>query len=85
MVQWLRLRTPKAGSLGSIPGQRSRSHMLQQRVHIPQLKIPRAPDKNGRPHVLQLRPATAKNKYLKNNAVLSKAFKWEGHMIHFII
>ena len=27
--QWLRLRTPEAGGLGSIPGQETRSHMPQ--------------------------------------------------------
>ena len=27
MAQWPRLRTPNAGDLGSIPGQRTRSHM----------------------------------------------------------
>ena len=32
--------SPKAGGLGSIPGQGTRSHMLQPRVHMPQLKIP---------------------------------------------
>ena len=34
VVRWLRLHAPSAGSLGSIPGQGIRSHMLQ-------LKIPR--------------------------------------------
>ena len=28
-VQWLRLLTPNAGDLGSIPGQGTRSHSLQ--------------------------------------------------------
>ena len=31
MAQGLRLRAPKAGGLGSIPGQGTRSHMLQLR------------------------------------------------------
>ena len=31
MVQWLRLCTPSAGGLGSIPGQGTRSHMPQLR------------------------------------------------------
>ena len=31
VVQWLRLCVPDAGDLGSIPGQGSRSHILQQR------------------------------------------------------
>ena len=35
VVQWLRLHTPNAGGLGSIPGQGTGSHM-------PQLKIPHA-------------------------------------------
>ena len=33
VFQWLGLQVPNAGGLGSIPGQRTRSHM-------PQLKIP---------------------------------------------
>ena len=31
VVQWLRLHAPNAGPLGSIPGQGTRSHMLQLR------------------------------------------------------
>ena len=31
VVQWLRLRIPNSGSLGSIPGQGTRSHMPQLR------------------------------------------------------
>ena len=31
MVQWLRLHASKAGGLDSIPGQETRSHMLQLR------------------------------------------------------
>ena len=34
-----RLWAPKAGGPGLIPGQGTRSHMLQLRVHMPQLKI----------------------------------------------
>ena len=44
-VQWLRLCTPNAGGLGSIPGQGTRSHMLQRRIRALQLKIPRAATK----------------------------------------
>ena len=29
VVQWPRLCAPKAGGLGSVPGQGTRSHMLQ--------------------------------------------------------
>ena len=32
VVPWLRLRAPSAGGLGLIPGQGTRSHMLQLRV-----------------------------------------------------
>ena len=39
VVQWLRLLTLNAGGLGSIPGQGTRSYLLQLRVHILQLKI----------------------------------------------
>ena len=31
VVQWLRLHAPNVGGLGSIPGQGTRSHMLQTR------------------------------------------------------
>ena len=36
VVLWLRLHTPNAGGLGLIPGQGTRPHMLQLRVHMPQ-------------------------------------------------
>ena len=39
VVHWLRLHAPKAGHLGSIPGQGTRSHMMQ-------LKIPHAATKS---------------------------------------
>ena len=41
VVQQLRLHAPSAG-LGSIPGQGTRSHMLQKKSHTLQLKIPHA-------------------------------------------
>ena len=49
MVQWLRLHTPNAGGLSSIPGQRPRSH-------IPQLEILHATTKTWHSQI---------NKYLK--------------------
>ena len=39
VVQWLRLRAPNSGGLGSIPGQGTRSHM-------PQLKDPTCPNED---------------------------------------
>ena len=38
-AQWLRLLAPNARGMGSICGQGTRSHVLQLRVHMPQLKI----------------------------------------------
>ena len=38
VVQWLRLCTLEAGSPGSIPGQETRSHMPQLRVHMNELR-----------------------------------------------
>ena len=42
MVQGLKLSTPGARGLGSIPGQGGRSHMLPFRVDRRQLQIPLA-------------------------------------------
>ena len=39
VVQWLRLCVPNGGDLSSIPGQRTRSHVSQLRVRMPQLEI----------------------------------------------
>ena len=50
-IQWLRLQAPTAGNPGLIPSQATRSHMLQLRICIPQLK---------RSQVLQLRPTATK-------------------------
>ena len=55
VVQWLRLHVPNAEAWGSITGQGTRSHVLQLRVYMPQLKI------------LQLKPSTAKDR--KNTTV----------------
>ena len=38
MVQWLKLCSPNAGGLGSIPGQGTRSHMPKMGVRKLQLK-----------------------------------------------
>ena len=57
VVLQLRLQAPNAGALGSIPGLGARSHMLQPRVHMPQLKIPHAATKTWCSQI---------KKYLKN-------------------
>ena len=38
VVQWLRCHIPNVRGLGSIPVQGTRSHMLQLRVYMPQLR-----------------------------------------------
>ena len=40
VVQWLRLCAPNAGGPGSIPGQGTRSRMLQLKARMLQLKDP---------------------------------------------
>ena len=42
VVQWLRLNAPNVGGPGPIPGQGTRSCMLQLKAHMLQLKIPHA-------------------------------------------
>ena len=42
VVLWLRLHFPNARDMGSVPGQRTRSHMLPLRDCIPQRKTPHA-------------------------------------------
>ena len=42
---WLRLFAPNAGGLGLSPGQGTRSHMWQLRVHMLQLNLLRATNK----------------------------------------
>ena len=53
VVQWLRLRTPDARGLGLIPGQGTRSHMLQLKGHMWH-------NEDGKSSMLQLRPGAAK-------------------------
>ena len=55
VFQWLGLHAPTAEGMGSIPGQGTRSHMLNLRVYKPQLK-----KIEDLCHVWQLRPNTAK-------------------------
>ena len=55
VVQRLRLCTPNAGGLGSIPGQGTRSHILQLRVRMPQLKILHAATKTQHSQIFFLK------------------------------
>ena len=49
VVQWLRLHTPSAGGLGSIPGQGTRSHMPQLKIPYAAARAPHATRKTGDP------------------------------------
>ena len=69
MVQWLRLHTPNAGGLGSIPGQETRSHMSPLRVYMLQLK------KKRKEKILHVTPNTRYsqiNKYFFKNLTVGK-------------
>ena len=63
VVQRLGLHVPNAEGPSSIPGQGTRSHMLQLRVHMPQLKILDATTKTG--------PAQPKWVYIYNSLLTS--------------
>ena len=54
VVQWVRLRAPNAGGLGSIPGRGTRSRMQQLKSYMPQLRV----------HMPQLRSLRAATKDL---------------------
>ena len=74
MVQWLRLYTLNAGGPSLIPGHETRSHELQLRLRVPQLKILHAEVKMI-VHMTQLRPSAAKKKKKKSiSQVLCKIY-----------
>ena len=61
VVPWLRHRAPNAGGPGLIPGQGTRSHTLQVRIRMPQLKTENPTSGLGLPKLFwPLRPSTAK-------------------------
>ena len=53
VVQRFKLQVSNAGDPGSIPGQGTRSHMQQLRVHVLQLKISHAATKTWRSQINQ--------------------------------
>ena len=55
MVQWLRLHASHTGGPDLIPGQGTRSHMPQLRVHMPPLKIPHSTTKTWRSQMNKLK------------------------------
>ena len=76
VVLWLRLQAPNAGGLGLIPGQRTRSHMLQLRIFTPQLKKkdPSCHSKDQGSCMLQLRASIAKQIGIENTHTLVIGF-----------
>ena len=66
MTHWLRLHAPNAGGPGAIPSQGTRSHMLQLRVLMPQLRSWQAVTKTRHNQI---------NKYFFLKNVYSKAPK----------
>ena len=53
------IHIPNAGGPGSIPGQGTKSHMLQLKVQLPQLKDPSCAKEDGRFCVQPLKPSAA--------------------------
>ena len=68
MVQWVRLPATNAGILSSIPGQGTRSSMIQLRVHMLQLKS----------QELQLRSSAAKINKRRSTSVIHQAHFKDG-------
>ena len=68
LVHWFRLCAPNARGLGWIPGQGTRSHILQPRVHMSQLKVLKQ----------QLRPSTVK--YFLKKSWIKPLHIWPQHI-----
>ena len=64
----LRLHVPNAGHLDLIPGQGTRSPMLQLRVRVPQLKMPQAKRKIEGP-TCHNQDLLQPNKYVLKNEI----------------
>ena len=73
VVQWLRLCTASVEGPGSIPGQGTRSYILQRRVRMPQLRI--SDVINKRPRMLQLKNLHASTK-IKDPVCLNQDPVW---------
>ena len=76
-VQWIRLRAPNAGGLGSIPGQETRSHVhaatKSSHATTKELASP-----NQRARLLQLRPGATKKKKKESLQEGEQRFKLKG-------
>ena len=73
VVQWLRLCSPKAGGLGSVPGWGTRFHLPQLRVCLKQLKTPHTETKNWHGQVVK-----KKNTCILND--IKETFNFQGRV-----
>ena len=64
VVQRLRCHFPNAGGPGSVSGQGTRSHMLQLRDYMPQLKVPHAVTKKILHAAMKIEDPVCQNKDL---------------------
>ena len=80
MVQWLTLPAPNASGPGSIPGQETKSHMPQLRVHMLQPQIQCAKMKSKDPNQ---DPTPKPSKYIniKKKKKFSRKEQKDMHMI----
>ena len=78
MVQSLRLLAPNAADLGSIPSQGTRSHMVQPRIRMPQLKILSATTKTWHSQINNF-------SFLKNELESERELKWVPLHMHFLL
>ena len=78
VVQSLRLLAPNAADLGSIPSQGTRSHMVQPRIRMPQLKILSATTKTWHSQINNF-------SFLKNELESERELKWVPLHMHFFL
>ena len=74
MIQQQRIHAPNAEGLGLVPAQGTGSHMLQLRVHRPQLRIPDAATKD--PAFCNSDTEIEQKQGLKQRPVLKELTAW---------
>ena len=89
VIQWLRLRAPKAGGLGSTPGQGTRSHQCRQ-INIffekwdsrtsPLVQTPHSQDRGHRVRSLVRQPRSHRPHGVAKKKILFKG--WKSHCLH---
>ena len=79
VVQWLRLCAPSSVARGPIPSQGTRSHMVQPRIRMPQLKILSATTETWHSQINNF-------SFLKNELESERELKWVPlHMYFFLL